>query len=101
LPALPAAVEVAAYRIAQEAIKNAVQHGKARNCAVCLSLDGGLTLAVSDDGQGIPEAMAQGVGLVSMRERAEELGGTFAIRRGKSGGTEVEVSLPLELEKAS
>ena len=97
LPALPAAVEVAAYRIVQEALKNAVEHGRAGNCLVGLALDGNLCLTIADDGLGLPEMVTPGVGLVSMRERAEELGGTFAIRRRRSGGTEVEVSLPLKV----
>lgn len=95
LPSLPAAVEVAAYRIVQEALKNAVDHGRAEHCLVCLAIDGNLRITVRDDGLGLPEAITPGVGLVSMRERAEELGGTFAIRRRQEGGTEVDVSLPL------
>lgn len=100
LPSLPAAVEVAAYRIIQEALKNAIEHGKARNCEVCMSLDGGpapgsLCLTIRDDGMGLPEAVKPGVGLVSMRERAEELGGTFKIHPWRGGGTEIEVCLPL------
>ena len=98
LPALPAAVEVAAYRIVQEALKNAVEHGQARSCHVGLALDGDLCLAVSDDGMGLPETVEPGVGLVSMRERAEELGGTFAIHPRVASGTVVEVCLPLQAE---
>jgi len=99
-PELPAAVEVAAYRIIQEALKNAIEHGEARNCIVCISLDdgpapGNLCLTIKDDGLGLPEVVAPGVGLISMRERAEELGGAFAIRPRKTGGTEVEVCFPL------
>lgn len=100
-PALPAAAEVAAYRIVQEALKNAIEHGKARNYLVCLALGGGpvsgsLCLTIQDDGLGLPEVVTPGVGLVSMRERAEELGGTFKIRPRRLGGTEIEVCLPLE-----
>jgi signal transduction histidine kinase len=97
---LPAAVEVAAYRIVQEALKNAIEHGKARNCLVCLALvgnpaDGSLCLTIQDDGMGLPEVVTPGVGLASMRERAEELGGTFTIHPRRVGGTEIEVCLPL------
>jgi signal transduction histidine kinase len=100
-PSLPAAVEVAAYRIIQEALKNAIEHGKARNCVVCMSLDGdpapgGLCLTIHDDGLGLPQVVTPGVGLVSMRERAEELGGAFAIHPRQAGGTQVEVQLPLD-----
>ncbi len=104
-PSLPAAVEVAAYRIVQEALKNANEHGKARNCLVRLTLggnpaDGGSTpgslcLSIQDDGVGLPEVVTPGVGLISMRERAEELGGTFKIDPRQVGGTEIEVCLPL------
>jgi signal transduction histidine kinase len=105
VPPLPAAIEVAAYRIVQEALKNAIEHGEARNCVVCMSLDGGpapgnLCLTIHDDGFGLPEVVRPGVGLISMRERAEELGGAFAIRPRKAGGTEVEVRLPLDSESA-
>jgi signal transduction histidine kinase len=96
LPPLPAAVEVAAYRIAREALKNAVEHGQARHCAVRLALDGRFCLTIGDDGLGLPDPVSPGVGLVSMRERAEELGGEFTIRPRRAGGTEVEVRLPLE-----
>lgn len=96
LPPLPAAVEVAAYRIVQEALKNAVHHAQAEHCAVRLEIDGGLRLTVRDDGSGLPQGVTPGVGLVSMRERAEELGGTFAIHPRPEGGTEVDVSLPLK-----
>ena len=104
LPSLPAAVEVAAYRIVQEALKNAIEHGKARNCLVCLALGGKpaddrLCLTIQDDGMGLPEVVTPGVGLVSMRERAEELGGTFKIHSQRVNGTKIEVCLPLKKEK--
>ena len=79
LPPLPAAVEVAAYRIALEAINNVVRHAKAATCTVSLVLDGGdqeaLTIRVEDDGIGLPHPLIPGIGLSSMRDRAEELGG--------------------------
>ena len=91
LPSLPAAVEVAAYRVVQEALKNAAEHGRADNCLVGLALDDNLCLAIADDGLGLPETVTPGVGLVSMRERAEELGGKFKIHPRLGGGTKVEV----------
>lgn len=95
LPPLSAAVEVAAYRIAQEAITNAIRHAAAGNCVVRLTArDGGLLLEVTDDGLGIAAARPAGIGLISMRERAEELGGTFRIEPVASGGTRVEAWLP-------
>jgi signal transduction histidine kinase len=102
LPALPAAVEVAAYRIAQEALTNVARHAQARQCRVRLWLGspahgagGGLGLEVEDDGVGLPDARPVGVGLRSMRERAEELGGTFHLLARPGGGTLVSVWLPL------
>ena len=92
---LPAAVEVAAYRIALEAVTNAVRHSHARACTVALRRqDGHLHVRVEDDGQGLAATRPAGVGLVSMRERAEELGGTCTVT-STEGGTVVDVLLPL------
>ena len=96
LPQLPAAVEVAAYRIAREAINNAAGHGQAKNCSVNLQVESGLSLIVNDDGVGLLEPVTPGVGLVSMRERAAELGGTCTIAARPEGGAVVEAYLPLE-----
>jgi signal transduction histidine kinase len=95
-PALPAAVEVAAYRIALEALTNVARHAGARNCRVRLALDektGELRLEVEDDGRGIEEDRGAGVGLTSMRERAEELGGSCTVEAVPSGGTRVRALL--------
>ena len=94
LPELPAAVEVAAYRIATEAITNAVRHSGARICTVRLKLGGDLVLEILDDGDGLPQRYQAGVGLTSMRERAEELGGEFEIRSTPEG-THLWARLPL------
>jgi signal transduction histidine kinase len=95
LPHLPAAVEVATYRIAQEAMTNVVRHANARSCLVRLSLDGALELEITDDGIGIPPDHPAGVGLASMRERAIELGGKCEILLPPAGGTSVLARLPL------
>ena len=98
LPSLPAAVEVACYRIAQEAIANAARHSGASSCRLNLSLDeadGMLQLEVADNGTGIPEDRSAGVGMSSMRERAEELGGTLTVGVLPGGGTRVLARLPL------
>jgi signal transduction histidine kinase len=96
LPPLPAAVEVAAYRIVQEALTNVVRHAGARECEVRLSIVGRtLELEVSDDGTGLPPRRSAGVGLASMRERAEELGGTCVIGPSAYGGVRVTARLPL------
>jgi signal transduction histidine kinase len=94
LPPLPAAVEVACYRIVQEAITNVVRHAHAHNCTIHLTCEEQLTIDVIDDGQGLPPAHRCGVGLTSMRERAEELGGSWQIEPGPDGGTRVHVELP-------
>ncbi len=95
MPALPAAVEVAAYRIAQEAVTNVARHAHARHCYVRLALNNGLHLEVQDDGEGLPESLQAGVGLTSMQERAAELGGQFRIESLPEGGTRVIVHFPV------
>lgn len=100
LPLLPAAVEVAVYRIAQEALMNVVRHAEARTCHVRLRLDESadlLCLEVHDDGRGLPMKRRAGVGLNSMRERAEELGGTLTITSILTGGTLLTVRLPCRM----
>jgi signal transduction histidine kinase len=102
LPPLPAAVEVACYRIAQEAMTNVARHAQASSCCVSLSIDeatGVLELEVIDDGVGMPENRRAGVGMTSMRERAEELGGTLTIEPIPEGGTRVLAHLPLPAAK--
>jgi signal transduction histidine kinase len=97
LPPLPAAVEVAAYRIAREALTNVVRHSGARRCVAVLRTGphGDLELEVTDDGRGIGRGSARGVGLTSMAERAAELGGTVTTGPGPDGGTRVAARLPL------
>jgi signal transduction histidine kinase len=97
LPALPAAVEVAAYRIIQEALTNVARHAKAHICGVRLSLCDGLQIEVTDDGVGLPKEQHSGVGLLSMRERAAELGGTCVVEPAPGQGTRVLAHLPLSL----
>ena len=95
--ALPAAVEVAAYRIATEAITNVVRHARATRCQVRLErTDGALTVEVVDDGAGLPEPLVPGVGTRSIVERATEIGGTASVRRrADRSGTVVQACLPL------
>lgn len=104
LGALPAAVEVAAYRIAVEAMTNVVRHSGARSCRIRLMTaeDGParyLALEVQDDGRGLEGTQqpghGSGVGLGSMRERAEEVGGDVRVVELPAGGTLVRASLPL------
>lgn len=97
-PPLPAAVEVAAYRIALEAMTNVSRHAGARHCCVRLSLPDDLCLEVTDDGCGMPGSVRSGVGLTSMRERAEELGGMCVAEALPQGGTGIIAHLPLSSE---
>jgi signal transduction histidine kinase len=95
LTGLPAAAEVAAYRIVQEALTNARKHSGATRIAITLRRDDCLRVTVTDDGIGIPPDARPGVGLGSMRERAAELGGTCVVREAEGGGTAVHADLPL------
>jgi len=95
LPPLPPDVEAAAYRIAQEALNNVVRHAGASSARLSLVARGDvLRLEVTDDGHGFVAARRPGVGLASMRHRAETLGGTLDVSSG-DGGTRVVASLPL------
>ena len=95
LAGLPAATEVAAYRIAQEALENVRKHAQARCCTVVLAHDQGqLELEVRDDGVGPGSGDRVGVGLLAMRERAAELGGTCSVEAGPDEGTCVRARLP-------
>lgn len=98
LPELPAAVETAVYRITQEAMTNVVRHAQATTCTVCLSqTNNTLSVTVQDNGQGLSSEYRDGVGLNSMRERAEELNGRCVIQSLPEGGTQVQAQLPLEV----
>ena len=89
LPPLPAAVEVAAYRIVMEALTNVVRHSGATRATVVLRADpASLVVSVSDDGSS-SGGWVPGVGLTSMRERAAELGGTVTYRTSARGSTVV------------
>jgi two-component system NarL family sensor kinase len=93
MPALPAAVEVATYRIATEALTNVVRHTRATGALVQLRCAERLELSITDDGP--PNGpWAPGVGLHAMRERAAELGGSFRAGPTPAGG-QVVASFPL------
>ncbi|MFZ6005414.1 MAG: sensor histidine kinase [Actinomycetota bacterium] len=99
LPTMAAAVEVAAYRIAIEGMTNVLRHADASECKVRLSPAGGeddaIEVMVEDDGRGIADDSTSGIGLESMRNRAEELGGRVRIRARPEGGTLMAAVLPL------
>jgi two-component system, NarL family, sensor kinase len=94
LPALPAAVQVAAYRIVVEAVTNTVRHAGARHCRVSMArTPAGLAVEVTDDGTGLAASGHHGHGLAIMQERAEELGGTVTVQ-DRSPGVTVQARLP-------
>jgi signal transduction histidine kinase len=95
LPALPAAVEVAAYRIVQEALENVSKHSQAQQCTIRFANHNGLEVEITDNGIGLPPNITPGVGLRSMRERAEDLGGSCVIERCMDGGTLILAHLPI------
>jgi signal transduction histidine kinase len=95
LPPLPAALEVAAYRIALEGMTNVLRHANASQAGVRISLQNDqLIVEVYDDGTGIYSEVVAGVGLTSMRERAEELGGSFEVLHRMPGSC-IRACLPL------
>jgi signal transduction histidine kinase len=96
LPPLSAAVEVAVYRIALEALANVVKHAHATICAIRVSLaDTLLVVEIEDNGVGRPAGAHAGVGLTAMRERAAELGGSCVIEDAAPHGTRVRAGVPL------
>jgi two-component system NarL family sensor kinase len=99
LPVLPAAVEVAAYRIVTEALTNVARHAHAHQVTITLAIDGDLCLEVQDDGAASTangDGWRPGTGLQSMNERVAEVGGTLQAGPTPTGGR-VQASLPLEL----
>jgi signal transduction histidine kinase len=96
LPELPAAVEVGVFRVAQEALTNAVRHADACTVRVRLqTVEGLILLEVSDDGRGAVAARPGGVGLTSMRERADEIGGRLDVESTPAAGTIVRLAAAL------
>ena len=91
---LPAAVEVAAFRIISEAVNNVVRHAKATTCNVAFRLSGDLEIEITDDGLSESDWIP-GVGLISIKERVSELGGECEIGRMETGGGRVFARLPL------
>ncbi len=96
MPPLPAAVEVAAYRIVLEAFTNIIKHAQATACHIKIIIgENNLMLEVSDNGEGLSSTPRSGIGLTSMRERADELGGELTVQNNPAGGTLVKAKLPL------
>ena len=104
LPHLPAAVEVASYRIILEAFANVVHHAQATTCDITIRIEKQKTnsmfcVDVKDNGRGLPEEHHAGVGLISMRERTAELGGSITIESSAASGTVVRACMPLSQEE--
>ncbi|MEV4361541.1 GAF domain-containing sensor histidine kinase [Nonomuraea sp. NPDC004186] len=94
LPPVDPAVEVAVLRVAQEALHNALRHAEAASVSVRLAYaDGRLVLIVRDDGNGFEQAESRGLGLVSMRDRAESVGGAMTVESAHGRGTTVRVEV--------
>ncbi|MEV6265302.1 sensor histidine kinase [Streptomyces sp. NPDC051784] len=93
---LPASVDLAAYRIVQESLTNAVKHSGARHVVVRIHHgDRELSIGVQDDGRGsAPSAQGEGSGIAGMTERARALGGTLSAGPGTAGGFAVRGRLP-------
>jgi signal transduction histidine kinase len=101
LPPLPAAVEVAAYRIVQEATTNCSRHAGATECRIKLEIGEVFFVEIGDNGQGMTATAGSGVGLASMRERAVELGGEFQVDSQPGFGTRVRAWFPLAKDTRS
>ncbi len=95
LPHLNAATEVAAYRIIQTAVDNVIKHSQATQGKVTLTAGRNLTIKIDDNGIGVSNKNQLGVGLTSIRERAEELGGELTIIDLRPTGTSIRITLPL------
>jgi two-component system, NarL family, sensor kinase len=95
---LPPAVEVGLYRIAQEAIQNALRHAAAAHVELRLEISTeSVRLIVQDDGKGFPEGASSGrFGLVGMRERARLLGGSFQVESSPGAGTRITAEVPYD-----
>jgi signal transduction histidine kinase len=102
---LPGNIEISLYRIAQEALKNAIRHSKASQISlVLIRKNEDITLLIEDNGEGIKKndqdvaANNGSLGLIGMRERANLIGGSFIIESSSSKGTTIQVKIPLGLE---
>ena len=103
IPTLPPTHDQVVLRVAQEALHNALKHAGSSRIDVSVQpictgpdrLVGGVRLVVRDDGQGFdPEAAGRGLGLVSMRERADSVGGRLSVHTQEGKGTVIELEVP-------
>jgi signal transduction histidine kinase len=104
VPIHDSAAQIHLYRIAQEAVRNALKHGKARQIAIGLKTgEERIILSVQDNGLGIPlrRPKSNGLGLRIMDHRARLLGGSVLLRKSRKGGTTVLCSIPEPPSKPS
>lgn len=95
-------IELACFRIAQEALTNVLRHAGATRVTLTLDTDVDeriLHLCISDDGRGFDTGGIHGLGLVTMRERAQQLGGTLDVETAQGGGTSIRATLPMHLPR--
>ena len=103
-PRLPPDLTLCLFRVVQEALGNAVKHGHANDISVHLARGAhGLTLTIIDDGVGfdVNAAWGKGLGLISMRERLDAIGGTLEIHSGRGVGTCLEISAPFSVAEGT
>ena len=102
LPPLSPEVELVLYRVAQESLTNALRHSGGREVVVSLTADAeSVTLAVTDDGKGLPPPLRRDTaGIAGMRERALLVGGTLSLGSPQGHGTEVRLTIPIDQERA-
>jgi signal transduction histidine kinase len=95
--AVPGAVDLAAYRILQEALTNVVRHAGASTAVLTIGYGDVLVVQVEDDGRGVGSGSqaADGVGIMGMRERATAIGGTLDVSEAPAGGFRVRAVLPV------
>jgi signal transduction histidine kinase len=93
---LPDEYKICVYRLVQEALNNAVRHARARNARVRVAGSAsGISIEVSDDGQGFDPQRARGLGILGMEERVKRLGGSLTVRSAPGQGTVLHAELPL------
>ena len=98
VPPLAQELTLSLFRIVQEAVQNSIKHGKAHQVTVSLSgVDNRLRLSISDDGIGfdVDRAWGRGLGLISIQERLDAVGGTLSIRSAPGEGTTLDVAVPV------
>jgi signal transduction histidine kinase len=96
---VPDEIHVIVTRVMQEALSNTLRHARATSCEIAVwhERHGAVRLHVEDDGVGISDQSRPGTGLIGMRERVEEVGGSMTISNGVAGGVLLAVSIPVRI----